>query len=240
MSTMEAPGYSTLSGTYTVQKATRTSHRRLVVVWVACIALVAAGLVALSGALDKPSARYACPPDCGTPPMGQPVEINPRFTAADGSFSVSYPVEGAAYKVIKSTDSVEADLQVGDGGTMRLFSVPAAGRTPRDIANQLVRQTFPDTKTAYEIPNAMVGYQHGYGLAADCWPQGATASYSRMRVIVMVAVKNDLALVAGAVGPYHEFGPDFGSGKPSAIGLQLALDMGKYVNSFSWRGDPPR
>lgn len=240
MSTIEAPGYSLHSGTYTVEAAPKTSHRNLVVVWVACIALVAAGLVALSGALEKPSARFVCPPECGTPPMGQPVEINPRFTAADGSFSVSYPVEGAAYKVTKGADSVEADLQVGDGGTMRLFSVPAAGRTPKDIANQLVRQTFPDTKTAYEIPNTMVGYQHGYGLAADCWPQGATASYSRMRVVVMVAVKNDLALVAGAVGPYHEFGPDFGSGKPSAIGLQLALDMGKYVNSFSWRGDPPR
>jgi hypothetical protein len=237
---MEAPGYSLHSGTYTVEAARKTSNRNLVVVWVACIGLVAAGLVALSGALEKPSARYVCPPDCGTPPMGQPVEINPRFTAADGSFSVSYPVEGAAYKVTKSTDSVEADLQVGDRGTMRLFSVPAAGRTPQEIANQLVRQTFPDTKTAYEIPNTMVGYQHGYGMAADCWPQGATASYSHMRVVVMVAVKNDLALVAGAVGPYHEFGPDFGSGKPSAIGLQLALDMGKYVNSFMWRGDPPR
>ena len=59
-------------------------------------------------------------------------------------------------------------------------------------------------------------------------------------MIVMVAVKDDLALVAGAVGPYHAFGPDFGSGKPSAANLQLALDMGKYVNSFSWRGDPPR
>jgi hypothetical protein len=172
--------------------------------------------------------------------MGQPVEINPRFTAADGSFSVSYPVEGAAYKVTKGPDSVQADLLVGDRGTMRLFGVPAAGRTPRDIAFELVNKTFPDTKTAYEIPNAMVGYQQGYGLAADCWPQGATASYARMRVIVMVAVKNDLALVAGAVGPYHAFGPDFGSGKPSAVGLQLALDMGKYVNSFSWRGDPPR
>ena len=65
-------------------------------------------------------------------------------------------------------------------------------------------------------------------------------NYSRMRVIVMVAVKNDLALIAGAVGPYRAFGPDFGSGKPSAANLQLALDMGKYVNSFSWRGDPPR
>jgi hypothetical protein len=123
---------------------------------------------------------------------------------------------------------------------MRLFSEPAASRSPRDIAVALVNKTFPDTKTAYEIPNAMVGYQPGFGMVADCWPQGATASYSRMRVIVMVAVKDDLALVAGAVGPYHAFGPDFGSGKPSAANLQLALDMGKYVNSFSWRGDPQR
>ena len=34
--------------------------------------------------------------------------------------------------------------------------------------------------------------------------------------------------------------PDFGSGKPSAVNLQIALDMGKYVNSFAWRGDPLR
>ena len=56
--------------------------------------------------------------------------INPRFTAADGSFSVSYPAEGAAYKVTTSDRGVTADLLAGDGGTMRLFSVPAAGRTP--------------------------------------------------------------------------------------------------------------
>ncbi len=61
-----------------------------------------------------------------------------------------------------------------------------------------------------------------------------------MRLIVMVAVKNDLALVAAASGPYHPFGPDFGPGKPSGANLQLALDMGKYVNSFRWRGDPAR
>jgi hypothetical protein len=86
----------------------------------------------------------------------------------------------------------------------------------------------------------MVGYQHGYGEAADCWPQGANASYSRMRILVMVAIKNDLALVAGAVGPYHEFGPDYGPGPPSGANLELAEDMGKYVNSFSWKGDPAR
>ena len=235
-----AQGYSTHAGTYTVSALPKTSHRRLLVVWVAAIGLVAAGLVAMSGALETPSARYVCPPDCGRPPMGEPVTVNPRFTAPDGTFSVSYPAEGSAYKVTTGDRGITADLLAGDGGTMRLFSEPAAGRTPQQIAVELVNKTFPDTKTAYEIPNAMVGYQPGYGLVSDCWPQGSNASYSRMRLVVMVAVKNDLALVAGAVGPYHAFGPDFGSGKPSAANLQLALDMGKYVNSFSWRGDPPR
>jgi hypothetical protein len=238
--TATVPGYSTFTGSYTAPIMPRTSYRRLVVVWVVAIAAVAAGLVTLSGALEKPSARYVCPPDCGRPPIGQPVTVNPRFTSADGTFSVAYPAEGSAYKVTTNADGVTAELLAGDGGTMRLFSMPAAGRTPEQIANELVRKTFPDTRTAYVIPNAMVGYQPGFGMAADCWPQGATANYSRMRVIVMVAVKNDLALIAGAVGPYHQFGPDFGSGKPSAAGLQLALDMGKYVNSFSWRGDPRR
>ncbi len=235
-----APGHLYFPGTYDVPTLPKTSHRRLVVVWVLAIGVVAAGLVALSGALEKPKARFTCPPDCGRPPMGEPVTVNPRFTAPDGAFSVAYPATGTGYKVTTQQDGVTAERLSGDGGTMRLFSVPAGGRTPEQIAAELVRKTFPDTKTAYEIPNTMVGYQPGYGLAADCWPQGMTASYSRMRVLVMVAVKDDVALVAGAVGPYHQFGPDFGPGMPSAANLEVASGMGKFVNSFQWRGDPPR
>lgn len=234
------PGYSLHSGTFEANQPPKTSFRKVALVLGTAVFVVAGGLVGLSGLISKPAPKYVCPPDCGTPPMNRAVEINPRFTSADGSFSVSYPVENAAYQISKHDNGITAVLQAGDGGTMQLFSRPAAGRTPEEIAVGLVNETFPDTRTAYEIPNTMVGYQHGYGLAADCWPQGAMTSYSRMRVIVMVAVKNDLALIAGAVGPYRAFGPDFGSGKPSAANLQLALDMGKYVNSFSWRGDPAR
>src|SRR4029079_12259995 len=79
---------------------------------------------------------------------------------------------------------------------------------------------FFKQKTAYEIPNAMVGYVPGYGLVADCWPQGANSNYMRMRVIAMVAVKNNLALIAAAVGPFRQFGPEFGLGKPSGANLQ--------------------
>ncbi|MGU3502377.1 zinc ribbon domain-containing protein [Mycobacterium sp. C31M] len=234
------PGYSLYAGDYTATEPPKTSFRKVALVLGTVIVAVAAGLVGLSGLITKPIPRYACPPDCGTPPMGRAVEINPRFTAADGSFSVSYPVENAAYQITKNDNGVTAVLQAGDGGTMQLFSEPAAGRTPQQIAVELINKTFPDTTTSYEIPNTMVGYQLGYGMAADYWPQAAMSSFSRMRIIVMVAVKNDLALIAGAIGPYRAFGPDFGSGKPSAANLQLALDMGKYVNSFSWRGDPPR
>jgi hypothetical protein len=43
-----------------------------------------------------------------------------------------------------------------------------------------------------------------------------------------------------AAGPYRQFTPTFGPGPPSPANLQIAQDMGKYVNSFTWRGDPPR
>jgi hypothetical protein len=227
-------------GDYDVPAVRRTSYRRLARTWGVGVAVVALALAGLSLALTKAPVRYSCPPNCGKPPTGKPVETNPRFTADDGTFSVSYPAAGAAYKVRTNGTGVTADLTVGDGGTLQLFSEPAAGRSPKDIAAGLVRKTFPDAKTAYEIPNTMVGYQPGYGEAADCWPQGANASYSRMRVLVMVAVKNDVALVASAVGPFHAFGPDFGPGPPSGANLEIAEDMGKYVNSFAWRGDPAR
>ena len=233
------PGYAVPQGTYSAAPV-RHSRARVLLIWFSAIAVIALVLVGVTMLITKPPVRYACPPDCGRPPTGTPVEINPRFTAPDGSFSVSYPAEGAAYKVTTKPNGITADLLAGDGGTMQLFSQPAANRSPEQIAKDLIKQTFPDTRTAYLIPNAMVGYHPGYGEAADCWPQGSNSSYMKMRVMVMVAVKNDLALIAAAVGPFRQFGPDSGSGKPSGANLQIALDMGKYVNSFSWRGDPPR
>jgi hypothetical protein len=228
------PGYAVTA------QPRRTSRTRLVLTWFVAIAVVAVALVGLTAMISKPPVRYVCPPDCGRPPTGTPVEINPRFTAADGGFSVSHPAASPAYRIITNPNGVTAQFLAGDGGTMQFFSEPADNRSPEEIAKALVEKTFPDTRVAYEIPNAMVGYQRGYGEVADCWPQGSNSSYLRMRVLVMVAVKNDLALVAAAVGPYHAFGPDFGFGKPSGANTQIALDMGKYVNSFSWRGDPPR
>ncbi len=124
------PGYSLQSGAFEVTQPPKTSFRKVALVLGIAIVVVAGGLVGLSAVISKPAPKYVCPPDCGSPPMNRAVEINPRFTSADGAFSVSYPVEGAAYKVSKHDNGVTAVLQAGDGGTMQLFSQPRGRSHP--------------------------------------------------------------------------------------------------------------
>ncbi len=234
------PGYAVPPGIYRAAPAHRTSYRRVLGMWCGAMAVLAVVLTGVAALVTKLPVRYLCPPDCGRPPMGAAVATNPRFTAPDGAFSVSYPGGQALYQVSTDDRGVTAKYLGGDTGTLQLFSQPAANRSPQDIATSLVARTYPNAHIAYEIPNAMVGYQHGYGEIADSFPQGASSSYQHLRLAVLVAVKNDLALVAFAVGPYHQFGPGFGPGPPSGANLEIAQDMDKYVNSFAWRGDPPR
>lgn len=234
------PGYVLPAARYVVAPLRQTSWPRLLLILAAGVAPIVAALVALSWILTPRPAIYVCPPDCGEPPIGTPVQINPRFTPADGAFSVAYPGQGTAYEARFNPHGVVLAFGAGDQGTLELSGEPAGDRTPRQIAKDLLMRSFPDASTAYEIPNAMLGYQPGYGEVADDYPVDFDDNYAHLRVLVIVAVKNGLALIAAAVGPYHEFTPSFGTGSPSGANLQLALDMGKYVNSFTWRGDQPR
>lgn len=193
--------------------------------------LVAMLVLTLVDSQVEDAPLYLCPPDCGSPPTGLPVSTNPRFIAPGGEFSVSYPAPGAAYAVSTDDTGVTATWTVGDGGTMRFFGTPAAGGDARQIVEQFIADAFPDAVVAYELPNATVGFELGYGVVADFVPEKRS---DPLRIIVIAAVKDDLALVAAAEGPFREFRPGFGPGPPSAANLQIAQDMGKYVNSFSW------
>ncbi|MCW2654123.1 MAG: hypothetical protein QOE41_189 [Mycobacterium sp.] len=234
------PGYAVPAGSYAAAPVRHTSHRRLLMILGGGLGVVIAAVVAVSALVTPAKPRYVCPPQCGRPPIGTPVETNPRFTASSGEFAVQYPGPGTAYKATLNPNGVVLDFVRGDTGTLELLGEPARDRTAQQIADDLIGRKYPDATKAYEIPNALVGYQLGYGEVADDYPQDSAGRYTRLRLLVMVAVKNQIALIAAAVGPYHEFSPDFGSGHPSGANLQLALDMGKYVNSFTWRGDPPR
>ena len=231
-------GVAVPPGRYTAWGAPRSRYA-------ATLGLLALGLglailtFSLWSSLVARESVYVCPPDCGRPPNAVPVASLPRFVASGGQFSVSYPEPGAAYVVTTRADAVNARSTTGDGGLLRLFGEPARGRDASQVVKQLLAKQFPNAVVAYELPNAAVGYQPGYGLVAD-FRQPGLSNRSDLRVIVVAAVKNDLALVATAEGPFRRFSQDFGPGPPSAASVEIALDMGKYIESFSWLGDPPR
>lgn len=231
------PGYALEARSYTAVPVRATSLRRLVLVLVAGLTAVVAVLTSVAMLLETPSVRYSCPPECGRPPTGTPVEINPRFTAADGSFSVAHPGPGSAYQITTEASGVIAEYQGGDGGVMRLYGERANGRSAQQVIDDAMAAAQPTATLAYRLPNAMVGYQLGSGAVYDVFPQSSSSDFTRIRIIMLAAVKNDLALVAGAAGPFHEFGPDYGPGPPSGANLELAQDLGKYVNSFRWPGN---
>lgn len=232
--------YAVPPGPYEATPVRQSTPRGVLLTLTCVLAVVAVAAVGVSVVITPTLPRYVCPPDCGRPPLGSPITTNPRFTAADGSFSFSYPGPGTAYEATVNENGVALNFVAGDTGTLVLFGEPARNRTPQQVTEDLLQENYPDATIDYEIPNASVGYQPGYGVVADEYPQDSTGQYTRLRLLVMVAVKNDLALVAAAAGPYHEFSPQFGTGHPSGANLQLAMDMAKYVNSFAWRGDPPR
>lgn len=190
-------------------------------------------------ALVNDAATYRCPPDCGRPPNAMPVANSPRFESPDGLWSVDHPVSGPTYEVSMGADGVTARWTGGDGGVLRLFSQPAQGKVARQVVEKLLAERYPGATVAYTLPNTLVGYQLGYGVIANYQAPGLAAKYD-LRVIVTAAVKNDLALIATAEGPFRRFSPDFGPGPPSAANLEIAMDMGKYLDSFRWKGDPPR
>jgi hypothetical protein len=161
--------------------------------------------------------------------MATPVTSFPRFRKKDGAFSVAYP-QGAAVHP-------NGVSWTAKGGQALFFSVPANNLTPREIAEKFVKKDFPNATLGYVIPNARVGYQTGYGEIDDFVPQSSSGSYAPQRVLIMVAVKNGLALVAEAVGPFQQ---PKGDGHPTGANLDIASWMGYFVNSFSWKGDPPR
>ncbi len=234
------PGYAVPARTYTAERVTRQSPLPVLGTWLTGMLLLSALFIGLPALTVKPLPRYNCPPDCGTPPSGEPVSANPRYTVPGGQFSVAYPAPGGAYVVKTDDTGVTAKWTAGDGGEMRLTGEPANGRSARDVAKAFLASKFPTANKAYEIPNALVGFEPGYGEVADVFPLDLNTSSVRMRAVVIVAVKDDVALIASAFGPFHQFGPDFGPGRPSPANLQIAEDFGKYVNSFQWANNSAR
>ena len=176
------------------------------------------------------------PPDCGRPVTGIPVMALPRYTSPTGKFSVSYPTPDSAYEVTKDDNGVTAKFTAATPASCSC-SPAAHGRTAKEIGKDLIKHKFrmPRPPTKYPTrqsatkpdtarsPIPAAGWQRELHPDSHC---AAGRGQERPGVD------------RRAVGPYHAFGPGFRARACRRSQPQIAQDMGKYVNSFSWQGDP--
>jgi len=180
-------------------------------------------------------------PEDPRPQVDTLAQSEPRFIAPDKSWSVQYPADIGSMPADAHNVAFTATAKNGDESEVVLFGFPARNRSARDIVHSLIQRACPGATLGYEIPNAMVGYQSGYGEFADYSPQSSTASFSTGRAMVIVAIKHGVALGVFARGPKFIFRPPGEpTSHPSGANLVVADILGPYVNSFRWRGDPPR
>jgi hypothetical protein len=255
------PGYATPGAAYTAPLLRDTSRTRLLLSVAAVLAVAVAVFATITVNVTPAPVSYACPPDCGRPPIGPPVgdapgqagagagaptpqpsaplvavHTFPRFNSPDGKFSVTY---FPAAQVITAPDGVILRYPGLFDGEIRLFETSAHHRTPLQVVKGYIEDRYPTAHSDYEIPNAMVGYEPGYGEVDDFSPDNPNATYRQGRVLVMAAVKNGLALVATAEGPKVIF-THKNSDHPSAVNLMIANALGASVNSFTWNDGSPK
>ncbi len=123
-----------------------------------------------------------------------------------------------------------------NGGTVQFLGVSGVGATPaRDVVNAVVQKSASGAQLVYEVPDAFVGYQDGYGAVYQVDTISADGTPVDDRLFVAAAVKDGDAAVVWAYGPYD---PNFASNglvdHPSFIDLDIALVLDPMINSVSW------
>lgn len=239
--TWTGPGYPVAAGARPAAK--HSSHTKVIGILVAALLVAVAAFVGIGLLVTPgPASNVVCPPTCPNPPVGKPVASPETFHAADGTFSVTYLPAGPKVTLTKTSNSV--DMRVtpsGETDEIYLTGYSASGRTAEQIVTAAAGKLAPDGRVAYVLPNAMVGFQPGYGVVIDNYLQTTTGATEHDRLIIIAAVKHDTALVAIGLGPYHQFSPNgITDGHPSGADSIAALLMDDLVNSFTWKGDPPR
>ena len=197
--------------------------------------------VGLSLWLTPPSPNYVCPPDCGRPPLRQPVATNPRFTLRRRRVLGVLP--GRGHGVRGDVRAQRRRARICSRATAARSGCSASPPTvgvPRQIAEDVIKETIPTPEPPMRSPTPSSAISWATEKSPTSTLPTPSATTSRAAGVGHGRGEERLRADRRRRGSFREFSPDFGSGHPSGANFLLSLDMGKYVNSFMWKGDPPR
>jgi hypothetical protein len=226
------------------------------------IALLALGLGALTvvlvvvALLATPGPPAKCPVlTCQGPPIRHPGTLSPaQSTAAlrasgqqagaavesgtlyvdpEYRFSLRFPPQPS---VVTGAGGIGLTYSfIPQAGGVAVFDVlggPADGITPQVGLANLVASKFPNSRTAYFLPDPLVGYEPAYGLALDDEPATSDGSTQVYRILLATSQVNGFAIVVLTYGallnPVTPSSPLF-DGHPSPANLNMAYLGGDAI-----------
>lgn len=220
----------------------RRRRRHWRVLLVPIIALAAATTPLASNLAPRPSPTCEGP-GC-VPRPSPPVGAEHSYQSRRYGFSLDYfsdPIPPSSTRPAAGKLLLSYDDLVGGGPAWIIFgAVRDATQSAQAVADSVLAGSYPGAHLAYELWNPMVGYQPGYGAVYDYAPEAGNASAIPQRVIVVVAIKGDLAVVAVAAGPYDRFSQSFPGGHPISLDTVVGLLLDDPLNTVRWPGDAPR
>ena len=118
-------------------------------------------------------------------------------------------------------------------------AVSSGSSKSRSLSAPVVAQAAPGAQLIYQVPGAMLGYEPGFGQAYDVQAASSSGSTTTVRMIVIAAVKNGVAVVAIAVGPRLDpVGPSSPEwdGHPSPADVAIAYQVDSVINTITFSG----
>jgi hypothetical protein len=221
-----------------------TPHRRISWSLASAVALAAVVVLGITAAVSARSVARPCGLICQKPPppcfgtgcphaaMNASTDKQKTYTSKDYGFTLAYP---ASYPPSQSDSaSIGWDLSGKSGDyTINVVAGKPNGKTPQQIGLDLQNSNFSDYQELYTIPGAEVGYQSGYGTVWDEQVSSTFGSSQDTRLVIMTAIKNNVAIAIVGDGPAESSQTDH----PDPSGLPLSSFVDDLANSVTWAGE---
>jgi hypothetical protein len=175
----------------------------------------------------------------GGPGLHQLVNSGHTYTSSEYGFSLEYTVTSGVQispaGIIIQYDSNGSTEQ----GQVQIVGTPADGMSAAEVVAAVRQSLDPNAEPEYQVPSPFVGFQLGSGEAFNYVINGSSNSQALGRMIILAAVKSNLAIVVVDTGPYVQFSNSNSTvmninDHPSPADQFAALAADPVVNSVQW------
>jgi hypothetical protein len=206
------------------------------------VAAIALGVVTLAIA---PSHHAACRLLCTPPPppclagcrhaaTAPPMRTSHSYSSGSYGFSVDYTEFDPSHQ---DRSSIEWDLANDSGQySVEELGAGADGRSPQRLLTDVINNNFQDYSHLYDIPGAEIGYTSGSGAVYDNQVTPLFGTASDTRLVLLTAVKKNLAIVLVANGDASSSNDS----QSDPTGLPVSPFVDSLASATRWPGDPPR